>query len=277
MNFRKTGLCLLIVLLCTGTVFPACAADGRAAENNYGYELFDVFLRNLHPESACLELREPPREDGFISWAYLECQNAKIRGMNIQSLKMDCFDAQVTPPAQWKDMDYPQVDSMLSCHAEGIFTEKDVNDYLRTQVFGTHHEWEDIQVKMGDGHIEATAYYNANLKLFRTRVRLDVSCSIAGRGTGLWLENIHIKINNQDISTGFIEKALQKLQPFIDMKNYNLPLYLTKIEFSKGMCRVRSRIRPNPLPSGLRWNYPGSQKGGHFLSAPAQQRQENED
>lgn len=266
MNLRKAALCLLFIFICTLCGLPAEAAEKRT--QNYGYELFDVFLRNLHPEAATLELRETPRDDGLISWAYLECRNANIRGLNVQSLKMDCFDAQVTPPAEWKNMDYPKVDSMLSCHAEGVFTEADVNAFLKTQVFGSHREWENISVRMRRGCIEATAYYKADLKLFKTRIRLDVSCSIAGRGTGLWLEDIRIKANNQEISTGFVEKALARLQLFIDMKNYNLPLYLTKVEFSDGVCRVHSRILPKALPGGLRWNYPGSREGGYFQSAP---------
>lgn len=249
MNGFKKFLCLLalVVLL----PMPAQGATDR------GQQLFNIFLKRLSPETARFQLVEPPREDGFISWAYLECKNANIRGMNVQSLKMDCFDAQVTPPAEWDNMEHPRVSKMLSCHAEGTFTEQDVNDFLRTRVFGHDKEWEKVQVRITDDRIHASAYYNADLKIFKIKVRLDLSCRIVGRGTALWLEDIVLRVNNQQISTLLVERALDKLQPFIDMKKYNLPLYLSKIEFTDGICRVRSRIRPKPISSeGVQWNWP---------------------
>ena len=42
------------------------------------------------------------------------------------------------------------------------------------------------------------------------------------------------------------------------MKKYNLPLYLSKVEFRDGQCSVHSRILPKPLPGGLRWDYAAS-------------------
>ncbi len=265
LNFGKflTALLLLFVFL------PGASSGSQTGTANYGYQLFDVFLRELHPQSAVLQLREVPRDDGFISWAYLECRNANVRGMNVRSLKMDCFDAKVTPPARWKSMEYPAVESMLSCHAEGIFTEGDINDFLKRQVFGARQEWQDFSVRLHNGRIEASAYYKADLKLFKTRIKLNLSCSIVGRGTALWLENVAVKVNNREISPRFVEEALKKLQPFIDMKNYDLPLYLTKIEFYDGTCRVSSRILPKPLPGGLHWQHPGSREGATFRAEDA--------
>lgn len=267
LNFGK----LLAALLLLFVFLPGASAGSEAETANYGYQLFDVFLRGLNPQSAVLQLREVPRDDGFISWAYLECHNANVRGMNVRSLKMDCFDAEVTPPARWKFMEYPAVKSMLSCHAEGVFTEDDINDFLRRRVFGSHKEWEQFSVKLRAGRIEASAYYKADLKLFKTRIRLDLSCAIAGRGTALWLEDIAVKVNDREISPRFVEDALKKLQPFIDMKNYNLPLYLTKIEFSDGTCRVRSRILPKPLPGGLLWQHPDGCEGRPFRTGGAEE------
>ncbi len=50
-------------------------------------------------------------------------------------------------------------------------------------------------------------------------------------------------------------KALERIQPFLDMNKYNLPLYLTKIELSDGVCRVASRIPPRPLSGGIRYEH----------------------
>ena len=248
MKYLKSCLVLLFLL-------GASAAWGAP---DRGQELFGAFLRNLAPEKAYFQLSSAPRENGYIPWGYLECVNADVRGMRIRSLRMDCFDAQVTPPAQWAGMEHPRVDSMLACHAEATFTEDDVNDFLRRHVFGHEKEWQNVRVKMSAGRINATAYYRANLRLMRLRVRLDLSCRIVGRGTALWLEDIRLKVNNQEVSSGTVERALQKLQPFIDMKKYNLPLYLSKVEFRDGQCSVHSRILPKPLPGGLRWDYAAS-------------------
>ncbi len=252
---------LLILLLC-------CAARGNCADADYGRELFDFFLKKMNPEKAELRLQSMPSEKGEIPWAYLECVNANVRGMNISSLKMDCLEAVVTPPSQWKDVEYPLVKKMLACHAEGIFYESDVNAFLRDRLFGHDREWERISVSMKDGRIHAVGYYNADLKLMRVKVKLELSCRIVGRGTALWLEDVLLKVNDKKMSKGMVKAAIDRLQPFLDMEKYNLPLNLTRIEMSDGVCRVATRIPPRPLEGALRYNYapPG---GSHDRDAAA--------
>ena len=245
MKFRRLCAVLLTTLL--------TAACAQAAD--FGQELFDFFVRKMDPEKAELHLQSLPTEKGEIPWAYLECVNANVRGMNIQSLKMDCFDAVITPPEQWKKVEHPYVLSMMACHAEGIFTEKDVNAFLHNRLFGHDKEWERISVRMKDDRINAVGWYNANLKLMRVKVKLELSCRIAGRGTALWLEDVILKVNDKKMSKVMVEKAIDKIQPFLDMKKYNLPLYLTKIELSDGVCRVASRIPPRPLTGGIRYEH----------------------
>ena len=95
MRIKKLSVLLLAVFL--------AASSAHAAD--FGQELFDFFVRKMDPEKAELHLQSLPTEKGEIPWAYLECVNANVRGMNIQSLKMDCFDAVITPPEQWKKVE----------------------------------------------------------------------------------------------------------------------------------------------------------------------------
>ena len=243
MKIKKLSVLLLAVFL---TASGAHAAD-------FGQELFNFFLRKMDPEKAELHLQSPPTEKGEIPWAYLECTNANVRGMNIRSLKMDCFDAVITPPAKWKKMEHPYVESMLACHAEGIFTEEDVNAFLHDRLFGHDKEWERISVDMRNDRIYAVGWYNANLKIMRVKVKLELSCRIVGRGTALWLEDVELKVNDKRMSKGMMKKALERIQPFLDMSKYNLPLYLTKIELTDDVCRVASRIPPRPLVGGIKY------------------------
>ncbi len=211
-----------------------------------------------------MQLSSQPSEDGKIPWGYLECKNCNVRGLNIQSLKIDCYDTRVMPAAEWTDLSHLRVDEMLSCHADAIFTEKDMNAFLESRLFGHNKEWERVSVRMEDGRIYATAYYRLKIKFFQTKIKIEVSCSLTGRGTGLWLEDITLKVNNMQTSAGIVERALRKLQPFIDTKKYGLPLYLTKVEVSKGVCRVRSRILPKELKKGLIWKLPSGERSVPF-------------
>ena len=142
---------------------------------------------------------------------------------------------------------------MLACHAEGIFYESDVNAFLHDRLFGHDKEWERISVDMRNDRIYAVGWYNANLKIMRVKVKLELSCRIVGRGTALWLEDVELKVNDKRMSKGMMKKALERIQPFLDMSKYNLPLYLTKIELSDGVCRVASRIPPRPLVGGIKY------------------------
>ncbi len=254
MKLKRLSALLLAIL-------PLACGAARAGEDR-GRELFDFFLQKMRPERAELHLQSQPSENGEIPWAYLECVNADVRGMNIRSLRMDCFDAVVTPPALWKDVESPRVEKMLACHAEGIFSEADVNAFLRDRLFGHDKEWENIAVRLHDDRIDAVGYYRANLKIMRVKVKLELSCRIAARGTALWLEDVSLKVNNRRMSKGMIKAALDKLQPFLDMEKYNLPLYLTEIELSDGVCRVATRIPPRPVHGGLRYSHTGSDRAG---------------
>ena len=103
MRFRRLSAFLLSMLL--------AASAAHAAD--LGQELFKFFLKKMDPEKAEFHLQSAPTEKGEIPWAYLECTNANVRGMNIRSLKMDCFDAVITPPAK---------PSMTSC--ERVFSRR---------------------------------------------------------------------------------------------------------------------------------------------------------
>ena len=247
-SLRSLAAALILPL---ALVSWACAAEPR----DYGRELFGYFLSKMNPEKAYFQLSRQPGEDGSVPWAYLECTNASVRGLNVEYVRMDCFDAVVTPPAEWPSREYPKVKSMLACHAEARFTEKDVNDYFASRVFGRHKEWSDFRVSMKDDHIALTAFYNADLKVFSTKVRLDLRCRVVSRGTALWLEDISISVNSRKVSMGLVRAALDRIQPFLDMSKYNLPLHLSTIDFRKGQCVVRTRILPKPLSGGMRWDY----------------------
>ncbi len=265
---RKNYRCLTlkkIALFFLAVIFLTASAEVcRAETQDLGTQLFEMILKKLAPEEAVLQLSSQPSEDGVIPWGYLECKNSKVRGLNIQSLKLDCFDTHVIPAAEWTDLSHLRVNEMLSCHADAIFTEEDLNAFLGSRLFGHNKEWERVSVRMEDGRIYATAYYRLKIKFFQTKIKIEVSCSLTGRGTGLWLEDVTLKINNMETSAGIVARALQKLQPFIDTKKYGLPLYLSKVEISKGVCRVRSRILPKPLKKGLLWAQPGGEKSVPF-------------
>ena len=227
---------------------PAFAED-------YGQSLFNIILREFHPEKAAMTLSSLPRENGLIPWAYFELCGANVQGLRISKLKVDGFDAMVSPPERWKDLDYPEISSVLACHAEAHVTESDVNDFLMERAFGDKDEWSGVKVRMRDGRITASAYYLADLKLFRLKVKLEVSCVLAARhGTELWLEDIQLKVNNAEVSPSYVTRALEGLQPVINLSRYNLPLHISRIEFKNGSCYVRSRILPKPF-DGIRWEY----------------------
>lgn len=239
----------LAVLIALLAVCPACAAP------DYGQELFDILLARVEPARAELCLQEMPAADGTIPWAYLECQNADVSGMNVRSLRVEVFDAVVTPPAQWKDVEYPRVKSMLACRAEGIFTQDDVNAFLRNRFFGHEKEWERVSVKLENDRVYAEATCAVDVKLMRVKLRMEVSCRVVGRGTGIWLEDVIVKVNGKKLSKVLVNKAIAKIQPVLDMSKYNLPLYLTKIELSDGVCRVATRLPPHGMTDGLKWEY----------------------
>ena len=242
----------IFAALVTASMIWAFPAESLAG---HGDELFSIIVAQTEPQKAVMRLEAEPTDDGFVKWGYLECDGAKFRGMHIQKVRIDCFDAKITPPDKWKDVRRPKIESMMACHAEGIFTEKDVNDFLKRRLFGKHKEWSDISVKMTDGRISATGYYIADLKLFRLKIRVDISCGIVGRGHGLWLDDVELRLNTRRVTPSLVRAAIDRLQPFVDMDRFNLPLSLRKIEFSDGACRVSSAILPKSPTKGPKWEY----------------------
>lgn len=251
-------------------VLAVLAALPARAAPDYGRQLFDMMLKNLEPRTAEMRLQEMPAPDGSIPWAYLECAGVNVGGMNVRSLRVEVFDAEVTPPAQWSGMAYPRVKSMLACRAEGVFTQEDVNAFLHNRLFGREKEWERISVRLENDRIRAEGTCSVNLKLMRVKLRMEVSCRVVPRGTGLWLDDVAVKVNGKPLSGALVNKAISRIQPVLDMKKYNLPLYLSKIELSDGVCRVATRLPPGGLLGGLKWEYEKPQESAGAAEAEAE-------
>ncbi|MDY3868729.1 MAG: LmeA family phospholipid-binding protein [Pyramidobacter sp.] len=239
----KAAAVLLFLLL--------SASVARGAD--WGQELFGIIVRSLSPERAEMTLSSLPRENGLIPWLYLNMTGSTVQGMRISRLEADGFDVMVSPPDTWKDIEYPKIYSMLSCHADAVITEKDVNDYLMNRAFGDKDEWRSVKIAIKDGRISASAYYIADLKLLKLKIKLEVSCVLAVRNGGeFWLDDIQLEVNNAPVPASYVENALEHIQPIFDLKRYNLSLYISRVEFEEGFCRIRSRILPKPF-DGLAW------------------------
>ncbi len=237
------------LLLLWWLAVPAWAVDR-------GGELFQIFTDKLQPQEAKLILQGQPRENGWIPQLYLEMTGATVGGLRLQRVAIDGYGIEATPPSLWSQVDYPKIGSILACHGWVQVTQQDVNAFLASRVFGSKGEWEGVEVRFSDGRIQASCYYRLDLKILALRLKVDFSTNLEVRnGTELWLQDTHLRINNAEVSESLIRRALARLQPLLDLRNFMLPVNLAQVEIQDQTMTIRSRRPARSFP-GLLYSYP---------------------
>ncbi len=239
-GFALLGLGLL--LLCPGKSL----GHSQNVSSLPSAVLFREFHRQLKPEKIVMILDEEPQESGRVRHLYLDLLGPRLGGVRVQRLALEAWDVQFNPVEEWTASgDEPvKVQEVLQTYAEGIITEKDLNDDLLQKKFGDDKKWHHLYLDFTPEGIYARGEYRMKLL-----VNLDILIEINGKlgikkDREIWLEDYRFRVNKVNVPKRLTRSAVEELQPLLDLGKYMFPLQLKTLIMDDEKVALRSKVAP---------------------------------
>ena len=239
---RKIVLALMFIIF----VLP-CVSYADEVE-----DLLNFYVKKFTPEKATLIISDKPDETGLFNDVYLDLQGVVIEKLRLSSLVVNMRGVQFNEPSEWSKGNVECLDA-ISVLATATLLEKDINESIENRTFGSGDgEWHDMSMKILPSGLSGKGYYKYSF--------LDILIEINSKlkivkGKELWLDNPAVKVNKLDLPDYVTKKALSAIQPLVDLREFPLPLTLSRVELKKGSATLSSRTLPKALKGGLKYTY----------------------
>ena len=239
---RKIVLALMFIIF----VLP-CVSYADEVE-----DLLNFYVKKFTPEKATLIISDKPDETGLFNDVYLDLQGVVIEKLRLSSLVVNMRGVQFNEPSEWSKGNVECLDA-ISVLATATLLEKDINESIENRTFGSGDgEWHDMSMKILPSGLGGKGYYTYSI--------LDILIEINSKlkivkGKELWLDNPAVKVNKLDLPDYVTRKALSAIQPLVDLREFPLPLTLSRVELKKGSATLSSRTLPKALKGGLKYTY----------------------
>lgn len=261
---RKTLWGVLVVFLLCLMLLPAaeggCSDSGaKSGEEDRGAQLLQYFLKELTPEKITMILADQPDEEGHIREIYLDLKGCVIGGVRIDTLRMDAVGVKFNPPGEWDTKEIEPLE-VLNAHAFARLTEDDLNENLLQKQFGDDDSWRNLQMNVHPEGIYARGNYIAQF-IFRLDILIEIFSKFKIVDMQqIWLDDYSVRVNRLDVPKFITDKAVEEIQPLLDLGKFVFPLKLHSIAYDEEAITISSRVLPEPF-AGLvyRWGIPGEQ------------------
>jgi len=252
-------LCVFVLLIVNLSAFPASGADfkfiGRIDAQDPVSHLLAFYVGEFTPEELFLSIDEQPDDSGGIRDLYMSLTGVLVNGVRLDRLVFRMKGAQFNSPSEWP---YGNVvcENALQIYAYGILKEDDVNRHLETMTFGRDDHWADISIRITPSGLRARGTYSARILFVTLNILLEVDSGLKiVENRALWLDDYKIRVNRLDIPGYITRKAVEQIQPLLDLGRFPLPLKLHSVKFENGQAVLSTRIPPVPLQNGITYHY----------------------
>lgn len=243
-NLSKLIACFIVMVLMASQSW----GDER------GRKLFDGFVEETNPEWGEMILDGPPDDSGKLRHIYLDLRGADIGGVRIDRITVEGYDVVLTSPDTW-GTENADVISVLSTNAVAVIREQDVNDHLKSKEFGEDESWNNLHLDFSPGRVYAKGYYLADLKLFKLNILIEIDGTFKVKeGKQIWLDDYRLKVNRAKIPDGLTDRAMEKIQPILDLSRFIFPIKLSQVVLDDDKATIESVRRPEKF-DGLRFEY----------------------
>lgn len=248
-------LSLFLGLLCS---LPAYAqpeyeyGPGFEPETRGG-RLLKEFVDQMQPEKIEMILDEEPDDSGRVRTIYMDLTGPLIGGVRIEKLTLDAYDVYFTPPEEWNGKEI-EITDILLVHAKTSINENDINNTLAQKAFGEDEHWHDLSLDFRPEGIYAKGNY-----LAKFLIKLDILIEITGRfkivhKQQIWLDDYVLKVNRVSVPEAVTERAIEKIQPVIDLSRFIFPLELHSVTQDNERIYMESRMLPEAF-DGITYHY----------------------
>jgi hypothetical protein len=207
------------------------------------------------PESLSLIIDEQPDGTGRFRDLYMDLTGVLIDDVRVDKLTFRMRDAQFNPPSEWANGDVECKDA-LQIYAYCLLKEDDINRKLASETFGKDDHWQNISMKISPAGLSARGNYVAKILFVTLNIAIEIDSNLKiVENRELWLNDYKVRVNSIDVPDYITKKAIDQIQPLLNLGNFPLPLRLHKVEFQEGRASLFTRIPPSPLEDGISYHY----------------------
>jgi hypothetical protein len=247
------------LLLASLSATPASGADfeyrGKIEARDHVSRLLAYYVDEFTPEELFLSGDGQPDDSGRVRDLYMDLTGVPIGGVRVDKLVFRMNDAQFNPPSEWASGSV-ECKSALQIYAYCLLKEDDVNRHLAAKTIGRDDHWSRISMKISPAGLYARGTYSAKVLFVTLNIYIEVESGlkIVDNKT-LWLDEYKARVNRLDIPAYITKKAVEQIQPLLDMGRFPLPLKLHSVKLENGRAALSTRIPPTPLPGGITYQY----------------------
>ena len=257
--FKRAVICILALWFAGLPAASASAADfefeGEIEARDSVSHLLAHYVGEFTPEEFFLAVDGQPDASGRIRELYMDLTGVPVGGVRLDKLVFRMSGAQFNPPSEWPSGEIECKDA-LQIYAYALLKEDDVNRHLTGETFGDGDHWSNISMKISPSGLYARGNYSARMLFIPLNILIEVDSGLKiVDNRSLWLDNYKLRVNRLDVPGYITRKAVEQIQPLLDLNNFPLPLRLHKVELEDGQAALSTRILPTLLEGGITYHY----------------------
>ena len=217
--------------------------------------LLAYYVNQFSPEELFLAIDEQPDDTGRFRDLYMDLTGVLIGGVRVEKLTFRMKDVQFNTPSEWTVGNVVCSDA-LQIYAHCLIKEGDINDKLATETFGKDDHWKDISMKISPSGLYAHGTYVAKVLFVTLNILIEVESGLQiVNNKELWLDDYKVRVNTMDVPDYVTKKAVNQIQPLLDLGRFPLPLKLHSVNFQEGQAVLSTRIPPESIENGITYHY----------------------
>ncbi|MCF7935408.1 MAG: DUF2993 domain-containing protein [Synergistales bacterium] len=262
-NYTKVAIIIIFFHVCFFSTLPIMA-NNRATDPAVATseDLLQLLVEEIKPERLHVIVDHPPNGSNVIGHLYLAAKNAELGGVRIASLEVEAMDVQLAPVENDRKQGAPpnkyKIESTLLTYCFAKLTEKDLNDSVHKKQFeNDEDQWKELLFDFGSESLYAKGLITVDW-LFTFDVLLELTGELTlERGKEIWLSDYTLSVNNRSVPQFVARKAIQRLQPLLDMDRFPFPVFLKQLVLTEEELTIATRARPDPF-QGISLFHPSS-------------------
>lgn len=252
--------CVLLILLWIAMPIAAgSAADfefrGRIGAQDATSRLLAFYVDEFAPEDLLLIIDEQPDDTGRFRDLYMDLRGVQIGGVRVDRLTFRMNDVQFNAPSEWAAGNVECLNA-LQIYARCLLKEADINNKLADETFGKDDHWSNISMRITPSGLYAHGNYMAKVLFVTLNILIEIDSGLQiVNNRELWLDNYNVRVNTLDVPDYITRKAINQIQPLLDLGRFPLPLRLHSVEFQEGQAVLSTRVPPQPIKEGISYHY----------------------
>ncbi|MBR0151641.1 MAG: DUF2993 domain-containing protein [Synergistaceae bacterium] len=218
--------------------------------------LMNFYVQKFTPETALIMVSNKPDKSGSFNDVFMELKGIVIDNLRMDSLKVRMKGVKFNPPSEWAKGNVECKDA-ISVLAVAEMFDSDINRAIEDKTFGSGSDsWHDVSLRIQPKGLSGKGYYNAGSSFLNLDILIEITSGLKiVKNKELWLNNPQVKVNKLDLPDYITKKALSRIQPLVDLREFPLPLSLHKVELKNGSAVLSTRNLPKPLTKGITYKY----------------------